>query len=169
MNLMDMLESVGGTGSVSKLSTQLGLDGADTSKLVAALAPALVRGMQKQTESATGRDAFTRAIEQGNHKKYIDDPVLIDTEETRMDGDRILGHLFGSKDVSRNVAANAAQSTGIDASLFKKALPIIAGLAMGALSKKGQTSSQGFDIGALGLDDDGFGLDDVLNLAKKFF
>jgi hypothetical protein len=89
------------------------------------------------------------------------------------DGNKILGHLFGSKDVSRNVAAQAAESTGISASLIKKALPLLAGLAMGAMSKtsnKGQSLEASLPglLGGLG-GDDGFGLDDVLGLAKKLF
>ena len=91
-------------------------------------------------------------------------------DETRADGNNILGHIFGSKDVSRNVAAQAASSTGIGASLIKKALPLLASLAMGAMSKGSNSgkSLNNLDLGTQG-DDDGFGLDDVLDLAKKFF
>ena len=61
---------------------------------------------------------------------------LLEADATRMDGNKILGHILGSKDVSRNVAAAAANDTGIDADLIKKALPLVAALAMGAMSKK---------------------------------
>ena len=93
--------------------------------------------------------------------------------QTVQDGNNILGHILGSKDVSRNVAAQAAESTGIDSSLIKKALPLIASLAMGALSKS-SNAGQSLDnstsdmLGGL-MGGDGFGLDDVLSLAKKFF
>jgi hypothetical protein len=42
-------------------------------------------------------------------------------------GNEILGHIFGSKDVSRDVAGQASQQTGIDTSVLKKLLPIVAG------------------------------------------
>ena len=89
-----------------------------------------------------------------------------------MDGNKILGHLLGSKDTSRNVAAQAADSTGIDVGLIKKAQPLIAGLAMGAMSKNSDARNASADsIGGLlgGLIGDDFGVDDALNLAKKFF
>ncbi|MEM9208473.1 MAG: DUF937 domain-containing protein, partial [Pseudomonadota bacterium] len=100
-----------------------------------------------------------------------DRPDEIGSSAAIDDGKRILGHMFGSKDVSRNVAADAAAKSGIDASLIKQALPMIAGLAMGALSKK---SNGGQDAGSVlpglfGGDDGKFGVDDVLNLARKFF
>lgn len=41
-------------------------------------------------------------------------------------GNDILGQIFGSKDVSRQVAGSAAASTGIDPGILKKMLPILA-------------------------------------------
>ena len=72
------------------------------------------------------------------------------------------------------MAAQAAQSTGIDASLIKQALPLIASLVMGAMSK---SSDSGKSLSGSGSSDDllgslmgeDFGFDDVLDLAKKFF
>ena len=101
------------------------------------------------------------------------------SDDTRQDGNRILGHIFGSKDVSRNVAAAAAQDTGVDAGLIKKALPLLATLAMGAMSKKTAagrdigTSAQSGGLGPLGdligLGGSKSGLDDILGMARKFF
>ena len=179
MDLMDLLKSSGGGNSVGKLADAVGLGSSDTSKLVEALAPALMGGLKKNTADDNGLAGLRRALETGGHDRYLDDPNLMGSDETRADGNRILGHIFGSKDVSRNVAAAAASETGLDAGLIKKALPFVATLAMGALNKK---SSAGRDVGAsaqsgglgpLGdlLDIGGgkSGLDDILGLAKKFF
>lgn len=178
MNLMDLLKSSGGGDSVGKLADAVGLGSGDTSKLVDALAPALMGGLKKNTGDDSGLAGLRRALETGGHDRYLDDPGLMGSADTRVDGNRILGHIFGSKDVSRNVAAAAAGETGIDAGVIKKALPLLATLAMGALNKK---SSAGQDIGAsaksgglgpLGdlLDIGGkSGLDDILGMAKKLF
>ena len=176
MNLMDLLETSGAGNSIGALSKQLGVGSAETGSLVNALAPALMRGLQRQTERPETMEGLTNALASGKHQRYLDNPELLADEATRVDGNNILGHLFGSKDVSRNVAAQAAQTTGMDSSLVKKALPILAGLAMGALSKKGQADSGGADPGVLGGllggllgGGDGPDVDDVLKLAKKFF
>ncbi len=176
MNLMDLLDQSGGGNSVSALSKQLGIDSNDTANLVEALAPALMRGLQNQTKSPDTLDGLTKALAGGQHQRYLDNPDLIADSAMRDDGNRILGHLFGSKDVSRNVAANAAHSTGIDSTLIKQALPILAGLAMGAISKRGQADSPVPDadtfgglIGGLLGGGDGLDLDDVLSMAKKLF
>lgn len=175
MNLLDLLDSAGGKQSLASLAGNLGLDSSKTGSLVAALAPALMGGLQKQTQSADGLSSFKNALQGGKHQEYLKNPDLMSSSETLKDGNNILGHMLGSKDISRNVAAQAAESTGIDASLIKKALPMIATLAMGALSKDtnaGQNigSSMGDMLGGLmGGGKGGIDVDDVLNLAKKFF
>jgi hypothetical protein len=162
---MELLKSAGAGDSLGEVAGSVGLGNADAERLVGALAPALMRGLQKQTETDDGLQSLQRALASGNHQGYIDEPQRIKSSATRDDGNRILGHLFGSKDVSRNVAAQAAAETGIDAGLIKQALPLVAGIAMGALSKRRESSLT--DL--LGGNGDGFGVDDVLGLAKRFF
>lgn len=177
MDLMDLIGKAGGVKSLNNVGSTLGLDASSTGALVGALAPALMRGMQKQTESSDGLAGLTKALGSGKHQQYLDNPDSISAASSIEDGNNILGHLFGSKDVSRNVAAQAAASTGIDVGLIKKALPMLAGLAMGAVSKNsdaGDTSGSGLGgllgglIGNNG-GDEGLGLDDILGLAKKLF
>jgi hypothetical protein len=178
MDFMDLLKSAGGGDSVDQLANAVGLGSSDASKLVDKLAPALMRGLQKNTASDDGLAGLQRALETGGHDRYIDDPSLLGSDATRVDGNNILGHIFGSKDVSRNVAAAASKDTGIDAGLIKKALPLLASLAMGAMSKKTSagrdlgSSAQGGGLGPLGdlLGGGGLGdLDDILGMARKFF
>ncbi len=172
MNLTDLLNSVGGQQSLGSLAGKLGLDTSTTNDLIGALTPALMGGLQKQTKSEGGLSSFINALQKGNHQQYLNNPEAMSSQETVTDGNNILGHLLGSKDVSRNVAAQAAESTGIDANLIKQALPLIASLAMGAMSK---SSDSGKSVGNSasdlfgGLMGEDFGVDDVLDLAKKFF
>lgn len=155
MDLLDLLKSSGGGDSVKQLAGTLGLGSSDTSKLVASLAPSLMGAITKSA-SGGGLAGLQSALNSGSHSRYIDDPDSMLADETRLDGNKILGHLLGSKDESRAVAAAAEQDTGIDASLIKKALPLLATLAMGAMSKKNAEPQGG-------------GLGDLLGMAKKFF
>jgi len=173
MNLLELLNNAGGQQSLGSLAGNLGLDSAKTNSLVDALAPALMGALQKQTSSQDGLAGFKKALQSGKHQAYLSKPESMSSPDTVADGNNILGHILGSKDVSRNVAAQAAASTGIDVSLIKKALPLIAGLAMGAMSKssnagKSLDNSAG-DLFASLTGGDGFGMDDVFNIAKKFF
>ena len=61
---------------------------------------------------------------------------MINGEETTATGNSILGHLLGSKEASREVAANASAQTGIGAGILKQMLPLVATMVMGSLSKR---------------------------------
>ena len=92
----------------------------------------------------TGCRTFA-ALAKGNHARYLDgdDAGIVD------DGNAILGHIFGSKDVSRGVAAHAAAETGIGDGILKQMLPMITAMVMGGLSKKVGADTSG-DSGGIG-------------------
>ncbi|MDJ0760591.1 MAG: DUF937 domain-containing protein [Woeseiaceae bacterium] len=173
MDLFDLLKKSGADGSVGELAGSLGLGQSQAKDLIGALSPALVESIKGQVAKPGGLDALQGALKTGGHRKYIDQPDLLRSEATRSDGNKILGHLFGSKDVSRNVAAKAAQDTGIDASLIKKALPLVAGLAMGAIGKNTAESKgdglSGLLGGLIGSSGNGSDVGDLIGLAKKLF
>ena len=73
-------------------------------------------------------------------------------ESTLLDGNAILGHLFGSKDVSRAVASHASQKTGIGSDVLKKLLPLVATMAMGSLSKQTRQPSMQNQLAGLALE-----------------
>jgi len=168
MNLLELLDKAGGAQSLGKLAGSLGIDASKATDLVGALAPSLMGAIQKQTTSENVLSGLKNALQSGNHQQYLNNPDLMSSAEAVTDGNNILGHLLGGKDASRNVAAQAAESTGIDVSLIKKALPLIAGLTMGAVSKSSNAGNSIGDLlgGVVGKD---FGVDDALDLAKKFF
>ena len=178
MDLAKLLAASGQADSIAKLAGELGLDTSDAGRLVDAVAPALGSGIARQAASADGLKSLGKALATGGHERYLEQPELLSRPETREDGNRILGHLFGSKEVSREVAAQAAGQTGIDAGLIKKALPLLAGLAMGAVSRqsKQDTGAAGGSAGSLGAlasllggNDSGSALSNMLGAARKLF
>ena len=91
------------------------------------------------------------------------------------DGNRILGHILGSKDASRQVAQKTSERTGIDSGILKKMLPVVATMVMGSLSKNkanfaGSGSGSSGGLGKL-LDADGDGsiMDDIAGMLGKVF
>ena len=95
-------------------------------------------------------------------------------------GNDILGQIFGSKDRSREVAADAATQSGVEPSLLKKMLPILAMIAAGYVMKQaGQGGGLGGALGGIlggnqpanaGAAAGGQGgiLDDLIGAAGKF-
>jgi len=176
-NILEMLLSNNNGSAVKELSKQFGLEEAQTKTAMEELIPALSRGMQNNTSSAPGMDDLLDALRTGKHTQYMDDPTLMGKAETTKDGNDILGHIFGTKEVSREVANQVSQKSGLSSTVLKKMLPIVATLAMGALSKgvlggnnntRGRTASAGGLVGSLlDTDRDGSIWDDVLKIAAK--
>lgn len=134
MNILDSIVGARDGAAVQQLAAQFGLRPEQASAAIGALMPALAAGLKRDmTTNAAGLES---ALASGHHETYIERPEVLGAPETTADGNAILGHIFGSKEVSRNVATGAAQKTGIDAGVLKKMLPLLATLAMGALAKQ---------------------------------
>jgi len=182
MNLLEMVLNSQNGQQVKDLGSSFGISGGDAQKAIGQLMPALSRGIQRNAGSGEGLNALLKALETGKHERYLDRPGELGTSQSVADGNAILGHVLGTRDVSRKVASTASGKTGIDEGVLKKMLPMVAAMAMGALSK--QSAAQGMAgarsgdqaSGALGMlnsfldaDKDGSAMDDILGLAGKFF
>ncbi len=141
MNLTDILRSQGG---IDAIASQLGISPADAERGAGALLPAILHGMGQQTTSegavpAGSGGGLADILTQLGGGALASN--VIAPEPTEIDkGNSILGQIFGSKDVSRQVAGHAAQSSGLDPAMLKKMLPILAMLVGGYLSSR---STQG--------------------------
>ena len=184
MNLMDAILNSGGS-PVSQISRKLGMGEGDVTKAIASLLPALTNGVKKNVSQEGGLEGLLGALKSGGHERYLDDPEAISREDAVSDGNGILGHLLGSKDVSRQLADRTSKNTGLGSDILKKILPMVAGLAMGALSKQGNksgvlsglkesrssssSSTLGSLVSLLDADGDGSPIDDILGIASKLF
>ena len=180
MNLMDMILNGQNGELVRQMANNFQLDEGQTRSAMGALIPALSRGIDREASSAQGLEDLVGALGRGNHRQYLDDPTSLGQAGAVVDGNGILGHLFGSKEVSREVASRAAQSSGVDSGILKKMLPLLASAAMGAMAKQGfgndaSRLAGGQDSGIGGLltsfldaDKDGSAMDDILGMASRF-
>jgi hypothetical protein len=139
MNLNDLLPA----GGVDALAAQLGIPREQAQRGAEALLPSLVAGMGNR---AGGTGAGTAELEQ--HFNTLGGAGLADNvvgpEPTEVaKGNQLLGGILGSKDASRQVASEASEHTGLDPSLLKQMLPILAMLVAGHLAKQGGGQSGG--------------------------
>lgn len=175
MSLFDELLSSNGSALVKQLAQNFNLDESTTQAAVGQMLPAITKGVQRNSASSAGMDDLMKVLEAGRHQGYADDPSSLTNPGSIEDGNKILGHVLGSKDVSRNVAGQAAAATGLDSGILKQMLPMVAAAAMGMMSKKsaavGNEGSAVSNLLTSMLDADGDGsiADDVLDMARKFF
>lgn len=172
MNILNEILNAQGGKVLQQMASQFGLEESDARGAVTSLLPAITEGMKRNASSSSaGLDSLLAAISKGQHSRYIDEPDLLGATGTRNEGNSILGHILGSKDVSRRMANQAASNTGIDAGILKQMLPVLASVAMGALSKQSSARPDSANLDGLtsflDLDGDGSVADDLLNFAKK--
>ncbi len=140
MNLFDMLANAQNGQGMEALARQFGLTQQQTQAAVEALLPAFSQGLKRNASDPYGVGSFINAMASGNHAKYFEDAQNAFSPQGMAEGNGILGHLFGSKDLSRAVASQAAQATGIGTQVLQQMLPVIASMIMGGLFK--QSTSQ---------------------------
>ncbi len=183
MNLIETILKSGNGAVVKQLAGTLGLGESDAMNAIKHLTPALAKGLNRQTQEPDGLSALLGALKNGNHGRYIDDPGQLNSENSISDGNAILGHILGSKDVSRNVAGQAAEQTGLGSGILKKMLPMLGAVVMGAMSQQssgggilesltgggGQSGGTGVLASFLDADGDGSVADDLFSMAKKLF
>lgn len=190
MQITDILAQMGGLQSVAR---ELGVSESQASAGAAALIPAILGGFKKQAQP-TGLEGLAGMLGGLGGGSLLDD-VLGPQPTNVARGNDVLGQIFGSPDVSRTVARNAAAQTGLDPALLRKMLPMLAMLVAGFMSRQAGAGAAappagGVDLGGLlggllggnpgaggsaapnlasmlDLDGDGNPLDDILGMAGK--
>ncbi len=134
MQITDIFARMGGIQSIAR---ELGVSETDAARGADALAPAVLGGFKKQAQAQPkGVDGLGGLLGQLGGGSLLDD--VLAQQPTHVDrGNSVLGQIFGSKDVSRTVAQNAASKTGINPELLKKMLPMVAMMVAGYMAKQG--------------------------------
>src|SRR5262245_18561120 len=122
--MLDAILGAQGGNATQQLGRQFGLNDSQVYSALSVLVPALAAGFQQNMSSQQGLDGLLCALGGGEHQQYVDNHTVLAQPGTMADGNRILGHIFGSKDVSRQVADRASAQTGIESGVLKAMLPV---------------------------------------------
>ncbi|WP_048439945.1 DUF937 domain-containing protein [Caenimonas sp. SL110] len=142
MNITDILAQAGGLQSVAR---DLGISESQAASGAEALLPAILGGMKKQAQGQSsdlgGLEALGGLGGLGGLLGQLGgggllDQVLSPQPTDPAPGNDVLGQIFGSKDVSRAVAADAAAKSGLDSGLLRKMLPLLAMVVTGYMAKQ---------------------------------
>ncbi len=182
MDLLNLVLTASGGGPLRQLAQNFGLSEQQAASAVSALVPALGKGLARNTATPDGLQSLVTALSSNQHQRYLEQPELLGQQETVQDGNGILGHILGSKDVSRQVATQASAQTGLSSALLKQMLPLVATLAMGALSRQNSSAAVENPLGDaqsgglmgtlsqfLDSNKDGSVIDDIMGFGSRFF
>ena len=147
--LLDAILSSGGGSALQMLGGRFGLPPAATRSALEALLPMVTGGLKNQAQAQGGIEGLLSSVLKPEHAQYSEDTDVLARPGTTAMGNEILGSIFNNdRDVSRTVAAQAAQKTGINVDILKQMLPIVAMMAAGAMSKNASAGGLGNLIGS---------------------
>jgi hypothetical protein len=134
MQITDILAQM---GALQSMARELGVSEDQAASGAAALAPAILGGFKKQAQAQpAGLEGLGGLLAQLGGGSLLDN-VLSPQPTDVSRGNDVLGQIFGSKDVSRTVAQDAAAQSGLSPDLLKKMLPMLAMLVTGFMARQG--------------------------------
>jgi len=191
---MELTEILTRLGGLKSMAGELGVSEGEARQGAEALLPAILGGFKKHAQAlpagAEGLGGLLSQLGGGGLLDQVLGPLAPDASH----GNGVLEKIFGSRDTSRAVAQDAAAKTGLDTSLLKQMLPLLAMMVAGYMAKQQPSGSDWMErtdvSGLLGsligvrsdagkgpppnglaalldMNGDGNALDDILRMAGK--
>jgi hypothetical protein len=148
---MDIQAMIGQGGGIDAIASQLGIPANVAQSGVEALLPAILGGFKRSAQDQpAGLDGLLGMIGGLGGGGLFEN--VVGAQPTAVDsGNALLEEMFGSKEGSIAVAQHASAASGIDTSILKQMLPIVAMLVAGAMAKQaGGAAAGGAAGGGLG-------------------
>lgn len=159
---MDISNILVQSGAIDGIANQLGIPPAMARAGAGALLPAILGGMKGQAQQQSGGIGDLIGMIGGMGGSGMLGQILAPGDANAAQGNDILGQIFGSKDVSRTVAAGASTTTGIDVETLKKMLPLLAMAVAGYMAWQGRSGGEPTEVPASGTPDLGSILGNIL-------
>lgn len=147
MNLFEMMQQAQNGQAMQNLSRQYGLSQQQTQAAIEALLPAFSMGLQRQTQDPYAFGSLAQMMTAQPFGRIFDANGDGIPDNARSAGTDVLSQLFGSKEVSNAVAAQAAATSGVGQAVLKQMLPVIASMVMGGLFKSMNSQGMGGILG----------------------
>ena len=135
---MDLSNILVQSGAIDGIANQLGIPPAMARAGAGALLPSILGGMKGQAQQQSGGLGDLIGMLGGMGGAGMLEQVLSPNAANVSQGNDVLGQIFGSKDVSRTVAADASAKSGIDVETLKKMLPLLAMAVAGYMAYQGR-------------------------------
>ena len=134
LNWFDLMRQAQTSAGFEALTRQFHLSGDQSQRAMAAFMPAFALGLQHATMSNDpGR--FFQSMMNGAYQNFWQAAGRSFSPQAQQDGRRLLDQIFGSDEVSRRVAHQAASYAGISADTMQQMLPLLAGILAGGMSQ----------------------------------
>ena len=133
-NWFDLVRQAQTKAGLDALTQQFHLSGDQTQKALAAFLPAFAMGLQHAAmTNDPGR--FFQSMMGGGYQNFWQSAARSFSPQAQQQGRTLLDQIFGSDQVSRRVAHQAADYAGVSADTMQQMLPLMAGILAGSMSQ----------------------------------
>jgi hypothetical protein len=140
MQMLDPGRAVQGGSAIDRLAACYSISPAQAEAVMRAVGPEFGWHLERNTLSRGGLADLIDALGHGHHVDYLNGGTDLANGAVHQDGKAILGHVLGSKDRSRALAARAARRSGLDVAQVEAMLPALAAITMANLSVRAKAS-----------------------------
>jgi hypothetical protein len=131
-NWFDLMRQAQTSAAFSMLAKQYQLSGEQTQKAMAALLPAFAMGLQ-QTASPNDPGRLMQTMMSSAYQNFWQSAGQAFSSQAQQEGRRMLDQLFGSDEVTRRVAHQAADYVGVSVETMQQILPLMTGILAGGM------------------------------------
>jgi hypothetical protein len=147
MNLFEIMQSAQHGQALPNLAQQYGLSLQQTQAALDALLPAFSMGFQRQTRDPYAFGSLAQMMTASPYARFFEAGGYGIPAGAQNAGNDVLSQIFGSREVSQAIAAQAAATSGVSQAILKQMLPVIAAMLMGGLSKTSSNEGLGGILG----------------------
>jgi hypothetical protein len=134
-NVFEMMQASHGNPGLDGLARQFGLSQEQATRAAAALLPAVFLGLQRSAADPNAFAKLMNGFNSGPFAAFFNDPSQPVPRQAQTQGELMLGQIFGSTELTRAVAEQAATWSGVGAQVIQQIMPIMAAAAVGSLSR----------------------------------
>jgi hypothetical protein len=142
VTLFDIMRNAQSGRGLDNLSHQFGLSPADTQRAVEALLPAFTLGFQRSMHNPNAFGEFVDLLSSGQYAPFFD-AAKPPKAAAWASGNEALTKILGSKEVTRQIAEQAASATGIGAQVLQQMLPMLAATIVGGVFRYSSLQGMG--------------------------
>jgi hypothetical protein len=142
-NWFDLMRQAQTSAALDALARQFNLSGDQPQRTMAAFMPAFAMGLQHAMSSSDPARVL-QSMMGGAYQNFWQAAGNPFTPQAQQEGRQLLDQLFGSDEVSRRVAHQAASYAGINADTMQQLLPVLAGILAGGTSQWMMAQTQAF-------------------------
>jgi hypothetical protein len=142
-NWFDLMRQAQTSAGFDTLARQFHLSGDQSQKAMAAILPAFAIGLQHAADP-NDPNRFFNSMMQGAYQSFWQAAGQSFSTQAQREGKKLLDQLFGSDEVSRRVAHQAADYAGLSVHTMEQVLPLFAGILAGGMHQWMTTQGRAF-------------------------